>query len=165
LRGWLVLAAALAACSGPGAPREEPVVLPAYPGKEELIEFKVDAAGEFRFFIDPASLSVGSDGEVRYALVARSAQGVENVSYEGMRCNSADLRLYAFGRGGAWTGTPGEWRAMRERSAQRWHTTLFREFFCPQKEPIRNVREGIQALRDGGHPAVRGLTGDIPRGF
>jgi hypothetical protein len=164
LRGCLALAAALAACSGP-VPRDEPVVLPAYPERRELIEFAVDAAGGFRFFIDPASLSVGSDGEVRYVLVARSAEGGENVSFEGMRCNSAELRLYAFGRGGAWTGMPGEWRSMRERGAQRWHTTLFREFFCPQKDPIRNVREGIQALREGGHPAVKGLTGDIPRGF
>ena len=174
----MVLAAALAACGGPGVksdwerqheqqlvPREEPVVLPAYPGKRELIEFTVDAAGGFRFFIDPASLSVGSDGEVRYVLVARSAQGVENVSFEGMRCNSAELRLYALGRGGAWTGMSGEWRSMRERSAQRWQLTLFREFFCPLKDPITNVREGIQALRDGGHPALKGLTRDIPRGF
>ncbi|MGH8517244.1 MAG: CNP1-like family protein [Panacagrimonas sp.] len=138
---------------------------PAYPGKQALIEFAVDTAGGFRFFIDPASLSVGSDGEVRYVLVARSAEGAENVSFEGMRCNSAELRLYALGRGGAWTGLAGEWRSMRERSVQRWHATLFREFFCPQKDPIASVREGIQALREGGHPAVKGLTGDIPRGF
>ena len=164
MRGCLVVAAALAACSGPGV-REEPVTLPAYPGKRALIEFAVDAPGGFRFFIDPAALSVGSDGEVRYALVARSAQGAENVSYEGMRCNSAEVRVYALGRDGAWAGTPGEWRSMRERGAQRWHSTLFREFFCPQKDPITNARDGIQALRDGGHPAAKGFTRDIPRGF
>jgi hypothetical protein len=178
LRGSLVLVAALAACSGPAvksdwerqherdlAPEEAPVVLPAYPGKVGLIEFKADAADGFRFFVDPATLSVGADGEVRYVLVARSTQGAENVSFEGMRCNSAELRLYAFGRDGAWAGTPGAWRSLQERGVQRWHRALFREYFCPLKDPIANAREGVQALRDGGHPAVKGLTGDIPRGF
>lgn len=174
----MVLVAGLAAC-GSGvksdwerqheqqlaAPREEPVVLPAYPARRELIEFQVEQASGFRFFIEPASLSVGTDGEVRYVLVARSAAGAENVSFEGMRCNSAELRLYAFGREGAWAGTPGAWRSMQERGVQRWHRTLFREYFCPLKDPIANVREGVQALRDGGHPTVKGLTGDIPRGF
>jgi hypothetical protein len=42
---------------------------------------------------------------------------------------------------------------------------LFRDYFCPLRNPITNVREGVQALRDGGHPVVKGLSGDIPRGF
>ena len=179
MRHALFLAVALAACSGPGVksdwerqherelaltPKEEPLLLPAYPAARGLIEFPVEGASGFRFFVDPATLSVGAGGEVRYVLVARSAQGAENVSFEGMRCNSAELRVYALGRDGAWAARPGEWRSMQERSVQRWHTTLFREYFRPLKDPIANAREGVQALRDGGHPTVKGLTGDIPRG-
>jgi hypothetical protein len=142
------------------APAEEALALPAYPKTGELIEFFVAATSEFRFFIDPASLSVGSDGVVRYVLVARSPAGVDNVSFEGMRCTSAEVRTYALGRDGAWTGKPGAWRTIEPRSVQRWHNALQREYFCPQKAPIGSAREGIDALRRGGHPFARGFSGD-----
>jgi hypothetical protein len=144
-------------------PSEETLVLPAYPRERELIEFFVAAASEFRFFVDASSISVVG-GEVRYTLVARSSAGAENVSYEGMRCNSGEVRIYALGRGGAWSGTPGEWRAIQPRSVQRWHHALQREYFCPQREPIARREEGVDALRRGGHPMSRSLSDDIPRG-
>jgi CNP1-like family len=140
-------------------PSEENVVLPAYPKEPQLIEFFVAATSEFRFFVDSASLSVEKD-LVRYVLVARSTAGVENVSYEGMRCNSAEVRIYALGRNGAWTGRPGEWRAIQPRSVQRWHNALYREYFCPQREPIASRQEGIYALRRGGNF----LYEETPRG-
>jgi hypothetical protein len=169
----LLACAALASCGTTGEksdwerkheerlpPAEEALALPAYPRTGQLIEFFVAATSEFRFFIDPASLSVGSDGVVRYVLIARSPAGVDNVSFEGMRCTSAEVRTYALGRGGAWTGKPGAWRSIEPRSVQRWHNALYREYFCPQKEPIASAREGIDALRHGGHPFARGFSGD-----
>ena len=173
----LLLWAALAACGHVGEksdwerqhetrlpPGEENLALPAYPREQQLIEFFVAATSEFRFFIDGASLSAGRDGVVRYTLVARSPSGVQNVSYEGMRCESGEVRIYALGRDGAWTGKPGEWRAIQARSVQRWHNALYREYFCPQREPIASGEEGVYALRRGGHPMARDLSGDIPRG-
>ena len=78
----------LAGCAG-GAPeqsdweraheaqgwQESRVALPPYPKKASLIQFDVGAGTDFRFLIDAGSLSVGSDGVVRYVLVARSPQG------------------------------------------------------------------------------------------
>jgi hypothetical protein len=172
LRLWPLLAAAVAACGAPPAeksdwelrheqrlpPREQPVTLPDYPARARLVEFSVTPGG-FRFFIDEASLAV-DDGIVRYALVARSPGGVDNVSYEGMRCSTGEVRIYALGRDGAWSRSPGAWRA----SVQRWHDTLYRDYFCPQKAPVANRREALDALRRGGHPITRNLTDDIPRG-
>ena len=66
------------------------VPLPAAPRPENLVEFFPAAATSFRFFIDAASLSV-EDGLIRYTLVARSASGYDNISYEGMH-PSADGR-------------------------------------------------------------------------
>ena len=177
MRRALILAATLAACGAPPAEQsdwerkheqrtpgpEAPVTLPAYPARERLIEFPVTAPSEFRFFIDPVSLSVG-DGVVRYVLVARSPSGIDNVTFEGMHCSAGQLRIYAIGRDGAWAGKPGEWRAIDPRSVQRWHSALYREYFCPLKEPIANRAEGLDALRRGGHPVTRNLTDDIPRG-
>jgi hypothetical protein len=129
-------------------PRE---VLPTPPPQRgELIEFFVAATSEFRFFVDAASLSVGSDGIVRYVLVARSSAGAENVSFEGMRCATREVRIYALGRDGAWVGRETDWRAIQPRSVQRWHNELYREYFCPQREPVASAAEAVQALRAGG---------------
>jgi hypothetical protein len=137
---------------------------PAYPREGDLIEFYVAATSGFRFFVDPASLSVTEGGEVRYTLVARSSAGARNITYEGMRCNSGEVRLYAVGHDGTWGGRAGDWRPIQPKSVQRWHNALFREYFCPQREPILNAQEGIAALRSGGHSAARGFSDDQPRG-
>ncbi len=171
----VALALALAAC---GTPEErsdwerehearlaaEPAtVLPPYPGPERLLEFEVAAASAFRFFVDGASLSLGPDKVVRYVLVARSAAGAETVTYEGMRCQSGEVRIYAVGRAGAWAGRPGPWRAIEPRSVQRWHNALYREYFCPQREPVASAGEAVEALRRGGHPLAKDFSSDQPR--
>ncbi|MGH8690914.1 MAG: CNP1-like family protein [Burkholderiales bacterium] len=164
MKGWLALGVALAGCaSGPTSdwerqqegrlpPAEMAAPLPPFPRRADLVEFDVAATSEFRFFIDAGSLSVGPDGVVRYALVARSDAGAENVSYEGMRCRTGEVRIYAIGHDGRWGGKPGEWRAIVPRSVQRWHYALYREYFCPHKQPIASPREGVDALQRGGHP-------------
>jgi len=153
----LLLVAALAGCGAPPveksdwelkhesqlqSPTEAALRLPPYPPRGELLEFSPGpASGAFRFFIDADSLSV-ADGIVRYTLVARSAQGVQNVSYEGMRCESGEVRIYAVGRDGAWSGKPGEWR-----SPLPWHRPLYREYFCRFRQAIHSPAEGLAALR------------------
>lgn len=122
-------------------PEEQAVALPPYPSRGELLEFSRRPTSEFRFFIDASSLSV-ADGIVRYTLVARSAAGAENVSYEGMRCETGEVRIYAVGRDGGWSGKPGKWSSQRP-----WHRPLYREYFCPFKQPIRSRDEGLEALR------------------
>lgn len=172
-RAALAACVALAACGGPApksdwereheqqlAPSEIAVSLPALPKERDLIEFFVAATSEFRFFVDANSVSVGSDGVVRYTLVARSPAGVENVSYEGMRCASSELRVYALGRGRAWSVTRSEWRAMEPRTMQAWHRALYREYFCPHREPIASRQQAVYSLRRGGHP----LYEETPRG-
>jgi hypothetical protein len=136
---------------------------PGYPRERDLIEFFVAASNDFRFFVDPASLSVHDGGEIRYTLVARSSAGAQNVTYEGMRCHSGEWRLYAIGRDGAWGGRAGEWKPIQPRSVQRWHNALFREYFCPQREPIASAQEGVTALRRGGHALSQGFSGDSQR--
>jgi len=128
-------------------------VLPAFPREEDLLPFFVSAAADFRFYIDRASLSVGQDGVVRYVLVARSALGAQNVSFEGIRCKTGAYRMYATGRADrSWSRRDGPWRRIEAHSVQRWHNALWREYFCPQAIPIQAAAEGVDALRRGGHP-------------
>ena len=138
-----------------GAWREREVVLPAYPTPEALIPFFVSATTESDFLVDGASLSVADDGVVRYALVARSRQGAQTVTYEGIRCSTGEYRIYATGAGGQWTPLKAPWRKIEPRSTQRWHNALHKEYFCPLGNPIRDAAEGVDALRRGDHPARR----------
>jgi hypothetical protein len=127
---------------------------PAYPKETDLIEFQVSSGATFRFYIDAASLSVGSDGVVRYTLVARSPSGVSNISFEGIRCITKSVRVYAQGAGGRWSPRQGEWRDIEARTIQRWHNVLYFEYLCPRNRPIQTAAEGVDALRRGMHPEL-----------
>lgn len=133
--------------------KESGVKLPAYPKTEDLVEFFVSGATNFRFYIDPTSLTAGPDGVVRYTFVARSPSGVPNVSFEGMRCATNSYKLYALGNDGRWSARETEWREIEARAVQRWHIELRSRYFCPGNAPIRTAAEGVGLLRNGGYRA------------
>ena len=142
---------------------EAQVELPPYPVAARLIEFEQHPGADFRYFIDPQTLSVDKDGVVRYVLVARSSGGVHNVTYEGLRCETAEHRYYAFGHAdGTWSRSRSNWRSLQE--GQPLQRVLYADYFCPQKVAILNVGEGVRALRDGGHPFAKGFGGELGRG-
>lgn len=138
--------------------READVKPPAYPKPrgEGMIPFAVSNASSFKFFIDPASVSVGPDRVVRYTLVAISPSGYENVSYEGIRCGagSSSYKVFAIGGDGRWKPAESDWREITPRAIQRWHNELRGRYFCPAHVTIFTAEEGLDALRRGGHPSV-----------
>jgi len=140
--------------------REDDVALPAFPRPADLLPFFVSAASDFAFFIDGASLSAGKDGVVRYTVVARSPQGARSVVFEGLRCDTREVRGYATGRAdGSWSRRDTPWRRIEARNVQRWHNALATEYFCPGRSPIRSAAEGVDALRQGGHPRSKNAPG------
>lgn len=135
---------------------EAEVALPAYPADADLIEFYVSAATSSRFFIDGKSLSIGSDGVVRFSLVVLTSGGATNVSHEGIRCSAREVRLYATGRSDR-TWSPSRlsaWKPIENKAINRQHAALSSDFFCPNRIPIRNADEGRRALKRGIHPDV-----------
>jgi hypothetical protein len=145
------------------APTEAQVALPSYPVAARLIEFEQHPGADFRYFIDPETLSVDKEGVVRYVLVARSSNGVQNVTYEGLRCETAEYRFYAFGQAdGTWSRSRSSWRSLHQ--SQPLQRILYADYFCPQKVAILNPGEGVRALRDGGHPFAKGFGGELGRG-
>ena len=107
----------------------------------------------FEYFVDAASLSVGNDRIVRYVLLARSPDGVESVTFEGIRCPS-EYRVYAVGRqDGTWGGRASEWRSI-PRNARAMQNWLGRNYFCPARSAISSAEEGRRALMSGNQPAV-----------
>lgn len=133
---------------------EKPVAPPAL-DRNRLVEVKLQIAAnsEFRYYVDWGSVSANEDRIVRYVLVARSPNGAENVSFEGIRC-PAEYRIYAVGRSdGSWGGRPSEWRKipMHPNSGQ---AALSRHYLCPGRHPVSSTEEGQRAVRAGGHPGV-----------
>ena len=134
--------------------QESAFVLPDAPRDEDLLEFYVSAVTANRFFVDGKSLGVGADDVVRYTLVIRTAGGATNVSFEGMRCEAMEYRIYATGRPeGAWAPVrAGAWRPIENKTVNGYHAALSRNYFCPNRSPIRDADEGRNALRLGKHP-------------
>lgn len=137
--------------------QEAAVVLPAPPAEASLLPFYVSAASENRFFVDVSTLTVGDDGVVRYTLVVVSPAGGRNVSFEGMRCETRERRIYASGRAdGSWSESRvKQWARIQDVYGNRHHAALFLEYFCPGGVIVRDAAEAREALRLGGHPETR----------
>lgn len=160
----LTLALAASACCGTGALaadevapwQEADVEPPAFPDQSRLVDIYVSAASTNRFLVDPATLSVGPDGVVRYVLVVLTSGGATNVSFEGIRCKEWAWKVYATGRPDrSWSKARiAEWRPIENKPVNRHHTTLARELFCPYTNPVRDADEARDALRRGKHPSV-----------
>lgn len=129
---------------------------PAFPKKENLLEYYVGPATTNNYFIDASTLSVGSDGIVRYVLVVLTSGGATNVSFEGINCNQLTWRHYATGRSdGTWVKSRApraDWRPIENKPINRHHASLSHDFFCPSGIAIATPDEGRNALRLGKHP-------------
>lgn len=137
--------------------QEVVVQLPAAPQQENLLPIYVSAATDNEFFVDGSTLTVTADGVVRYVLVVQTSGGARNVSFEGLRCETRERRIYASGRpDGSWSKSRNnEWRRIRDVAANRYHAALFGDYFCPEGVIVRNVEEARDALRRGRHPESR----------
>ena len=127
---------------------------PPLPKPENLLRFEPSAASSNRFYIDQESIAVGGDGVVRYTLVVRSPSGAENISYEGIRCETIEQRYYAFGRrDGTWSNArSNEWRRIEYKVLNRHHGVLYVDYFCPDRHPIRSPKEAVHRFKYGVPP-------------
>lgn len=134
--------------------QEVEIQLPAAPKPESLLPFYVSAATDNRFFVDGTTLSVGSDGVVRYVLLVLSPQGGRNLTFEGMRCQTRERRIYASGRqDGTWSkARKNEWVRIQDAYANRHHAALYLDYFCPLGVIVRDAAEAREALVRGGQP-------------
>jgi hypothetical protein len=131
--------------------KEIEVQLPDFPESENLIPFQVGAIADTRFLIDGKSISVGSDEVIRYSLVVISPLGAQNISFEGMRCNTGERRVYAFGRADrTWSRARGDkWIKIRGGS-NSYHVALFSDYFCAiGQKTIMTPEDALRVLHYG----------------
>lgn len=145
----LLAAQALAQAVSPDVDwRESEAPPPPVPRLDTLIPIEVPGA-TLRYGIDPASVSLGNDGIVRYVVVATSSSGAMNASYEGIRCSTADFRVYArFNPDGGWSpGTDAEWRPLHEGRPFRHSLTVARNGACMGRSANRSLAQILRDLR------------------
>ena len=125
--------------------------LPPYPKTENLIQFDVSSATRNKFFVDTASISVAADNVVRYTVVIEAAGGARNVSYEGMRCETGERRLYAYGHpDGSWSkARNASWEGIKLRSLLSYHKALYEDHFCHDGINVRDAKTAVDSLRRG----------------
>lgn len=132
--------------------KEGETALPALPRDEDLIPFSVNDSA-FRFAVDPKSISVGGDNVVRYTVVITSDGGGRNVSYEGMRCDAFERRIYATLPKGAsaWVPNMGEdrdlWQRMQTRARNPYAATLAKDYFCDGRTVAGKPEKLIRDLK------------------
>jgi hypothetical protein len=128
---------------------ERPLQLPSLPEERNLAAFPVSPAATARFLVDTSSLSFGDDGVWRFTLVIRTGGGAENISYEGIRCETSEKRLYATARGGGeWVPARNvNWSRIAESSLNRYHAALAKDYLCPPGARIPAQDEAIHLLR------------------
>jgi hypothetical protein len=144
--------------------REQEVQVPPYPNPGDLVRFDTGLTSSFEYFVDRSSVSVGaSDGVVRYTVVAKS-DGAMNVTYEGIRCQLRERKVYAYGRrDGTWSeARDPQWVRIGLPGADPHRYTLWKDYFCPGRSAIRTAAEGVDALKLGGHPRAADLTSGHP---
>lgn len=133
---------------------ESPVVFPGAPA--DLLHVHITAGGALQFFVDAASISVQPGQTVRYTLVAKTAGGPSNGTYEGINCALRQWKIYAIWNDSSkqWTAARGsDWQPIPESGATRIHSTLYDDDFCKDRvvngtaaDMAQRIKQGLRAL-------------------
>lgn len=114
-----------------------------------LIPIEVAGAGSMRFGVDPASITVGKDGVVRYVVVASGSGGAVNGIYEGLRCNTGEVKIYArHNPDTGWVATKdADWKDVYRIANSRYSLAIARGGACQENAPNGSPAQIAKDLR------------------
>ncbi|TAL97240.1 MAG: hypothetical protein EPN73_07255 [Paraburkholderia sp.] len=124
--------------------------LPPLPQQANLLPFDVSQNTPLHFFLDSKSVSVGSDGVVRYTVVITTPTGARNVNYEGIRCDTYEWRLYAGldADHKGWDRTVANaFSRIENGELNAYHAALYQDYFCANKIPIANAKRIVENVQ------------------
>jgi len=134
-------------------------------GENNLLEYPQDsnlaaitgpaAYRNYQYLLDIKTLTVGSNGVVRYSIVIRSGSGADNVMFDGIRCTTREMINYAYGS----TDMKGNkkfieksnaaWKPLRSTGVLGYSLPLATDYFCDfsgipltRHEIIQNIKYG-----------------------
>ena len=153
LRGAAVLVA-LAACAAasqaqfvdPNPDWKEVEVAPPALKTDKLVPIEIRRGTVMRWGVDPASISIAADGVVRYVVVAQGDAGAINALYEGLRCSTGEVKVYARSSGDQWVpARDAEWRPLHGNAAALHSLAIARDGACighgPNRSPVQIARD------------------------
>lgn len=132
--------------------RESTVTPPPKFNLDQLQPFDVSPGAALSYGIDPKTLSVGEDGVVRYVMVARSSSGALNVLYQGLRCQTGEVKTYGRWNNNAssWnTSTRDEWQPLSFSGPTRPAMMLARAAICEGSTVNGNPQKILHTLKHG----------------
>lgn len=129
--------------------RESDVTLPAYPQERDLAAMPMEPADTLKVYVDRASVTRAADGVLRFTLVVESAQGVRNVLYEGLRCETREYKTYALGVGGKLEpARQASWQPITYLSQNAFRWQLLKFHACDASvSAARTPREFLDTLK------------------
>lgn len=113
-----------------------------------LIPLEV-SGNSLRFGVDPASVTVGTDSVVRYVVVATSPTGAVNGMYEGIRCSTGEVKIYArHNPDSGWVPAKGsDWRELRTTPNSRYSLEVARSGACLGRAPNGTAAQIVSDLK------------------
>lgn len=157
LRDWLLLALAAASSAAFAQladqdPDWKELDTPPPPAfvLTRLVPFDVNTGSALKFGVDPGTFSIGTDGVVRYVVIAQSASGTVNAIYEGLRCATAEVRTYARHTPGAGWHAAGdsEWKPLSISPATRHSLMFARQGGCNGRSAPRSTEQIVRDLKN-----------------
>jgi CNP1-like family len=136
--------------SDPNPDWKEAEVMPPPLRTEKLVPITLRRGSVMRWGVDPASISIGGDGVVRYVVVAQGDAGAINALYEGVRCSTAEVKVYARSSGTDWVpARDADWKPLHGNGATVHSLTIARDGACVGHGANRSPE---QIARDLGRP-------------
>jgi CNP1-like family len=158
----LAVASALAFCAAaqaqltPPDPDWKELEAPAPPRlrTDHLVPIELPGSA-LQFGVDPASVQVSRDGIVRYVVVATSSSGAVNGFYEGIRCSTGEVRVYArHAPDTGWVAVGNnQWQSLHGSRPSRHSLVVARNGACVGSGPNQNAAQVVRDL--GGSPNWR----------
>lgn len=151
--GWLLAVACTCAAAQvipSPADRQEADAPPPPPLRlQGLVPLDMGHSSDLRWGVDPASIRIGTDRVVRYVVVGQGEAGAVNAYYEGLRCDTAEVRLYARHlRDGDWVPSTQGWKPLQDNASARHSLAVARGGACmgqaPNSSPDQIARDLVQ---------------------
>ena len=115
---------------------------------DPLIPVDNPTRSSLSYGVAPQTIVVGEDKVVRYVVIAKSPRGAMNVLFEGVRCDTREVKTYASWRqDSGWRELPqAQWQALRSANS-RYAQTLANDAFCETRLVYGNAAQIVERLR------------------
>jgi hypothetical protein len=103
-----------------------------------------------RVAVDPETMRITEDGIVRYVVIASTLAGNINASYEGIRCLTGEVKIYArYSSNGTWRPVPNPaWKPLDDNRPSPHALAFARQGACIGRAAIeRSVANIVNRLK------------------